>query len=59
VIISGYEVHVGAVMLHGSEMGLRDPEVRKGLDILNLFERCQHGFISYRICPKCHKKYIS
>lgn len=57
VIISGYEVEVKALVLHGDEMGLRDSAVRKGLDVLNLFERCSHGFISYRICPKCYKQY--
>lgn len=56
MIVAGYQVYVNAVVLHGSDMGLRDKDVRRGIDILNLFERCEHGYVSFRICPTCYKK---
>lgn len=56
MIVAGYQVYVNAVVLHGSDMGLRDKDVRRGIDILNLFERCEHGYVSFRICPTCCTK---
>lgn len=52
----GRTVTVNAVVLHGSGMGLRDKRVRRGLDILNLFMRCPHAYISFTICPTCAKE---
>lgn len=56
VVVSGERVSVSAVVLHGKAVGLLDKNVRKGMDILNLGERCKHGFITYRICPQCYQK---
>ena len=56
VVVAGCEVAVSAVVLHGSEVGLLDRAVRRGIDVLNLGERCDHGFISFRICPNCFNK---
>jgi hypothetical protein len=53
-VIAGVEVQVEAVVLYGDEMGLHDVRVRRGLAGLNLFERCAHGLISWRICDKCN-----
>ena len=56
VIVSGEQVEVTAVTLHGEEVGLLDKRVRRGLDILNLLERCPHSYITWRICPTCKEK---
>jgi hypothetical protein len=57
--VAGYPVQVSAVVLLDSDLGLLDRHVRRGLDALRLGERCEHGYISYRICPTCHKKIFS
>ena len=54
VIVAGFEVEVKAVTLHGAEIGLLDKRVRKGLDKLSLGERCEHGLMTFRICPSCY-----
>jgi hypothetical protein len=56
VVVAGFEVEVKAVVLHGAEIGLLDPKVRKGLDTLYLGERCSCGYLTYRICPKHFKQ---
>lgn len=59
VIVAGFEVQVKAVVLHGAEIGLSDKRVRKGLEKLNLYERCEHGYVTWRICPVCYKKKLA
>jgi hypothetical protein len=53
-VVAGIEVKVEAVVLYGDEMGLHDSRVRRGLAGLELGERCECGYLSWRICPKCN-----
>lgn len=55
-IVAGYEVEVEKLVIEGSDIGLRDPRVRRGLDKLYLGERCEHGFLTFRICHDCYRK---
>ena len=52
-VVAGYVVEVKEVVLHGSDMGLIDPMVRRSLDILLLGERCPHGYLTWRMCDEC------
>lgn len=54
-VVAGAAVEVKEVVLHGSDAGLLDPKVRRGLASLNLGERCPHGFMTWMLCGKCNE----
>ncbi len=53
VYVAGRAVPVNQVWSDAA-VGLMDQSVRRGLDVLSLGERCEHGFISYRLCTACN-----
>lgn len=53
VVISGRRVQVDVVHAYGSDYGLLDARVRKGLGVLNLGDHCEHGYMTTLICPEC------
>ena len=58
-VVCGIEVEVREVVLYGDAMGLHDPAVRRGLEALELGERCACGLISWRICEKCNGRVLT
>ena len=53
VVVAGYAVPVASVFEFGMRRGLMDPDVRRGLDVLHLGDRCCHGYISTILCEVC------
>jgi hypothetical protein len=56
-VVAGVEVEVKRTEVFGGDDGLQDVRVRRGLDRLNLGERCKHGCITSRICGDCAQPY--
>ena len=53
VVVAGVQVPVATLRDYGLREGLLDADVRRGLDVLVLGDRCKCGYISTLICPKC------
>lgn len=53
VVVAGVQVPIKALRDFGMRKGLLDSEVRRGLDKLELGERCPHAYITSMICPEC------
>jgi hypothetical protein len=56
VLVAGIQVPVKSVMAYGSIEGLLDFRVRRGLEVLRLGNRCEHGWMSTHLCPTCNQQ---
>lgn len=55
VIVAGRDVRVNVVRDYGLRECLLDPQVRRGLDVLEL-GHCRHGFIASILCRDCNRE---
>lgn len=53
IILAGRDVKVAALKLYGVATGLLDKEIRRGMESLDLGERCPHGMIADVLCSDC------
>jgi hypothetical protein len=57
VVLAGKNVPVLALMSHGIREAIGVRLVARGLDRLDLADRCGHGYISASLCFECQDNY--